>query len=899
MDADDCLRLAVTLAGALAHLHECGLIHRDVKPSNVLYTGGVPKLGDIGLVAEAGGSRSFVGTEGFVPAEGPGTERADLFALGKTLYEALTGLDRTRYPELPADWPQRYDFPQRLELNEIVLRACEADAHRRSHSAREMLADAAVLASGRSVKSLRRLERRVRMARRGMVALTAAALAAAGAFVWAQRENVLTRERAERAASEASAASARREARTARYYSLFDRVRAARRDVNAGAVTLALAAAREAAAGDPPGGESRTALRTEAAFLLGRPDLTPLETPAIGPADAQRTVMLDPAQRRFLHLPWPLLSPPENRPSAARGGTVPLEGGAPLELPPEFTASHSWALQFSPDGGSLLDPDMAAARPAQVWPLRPGAAPITLSGPPAVDARWLPGGGIVQSCAPGDLVFCTAQGKEERRVTLQGWTAGHIFPSPDGSQIALPDKGDTIRFYNVRTGAERVWSLPSTDLTVQDVQWSTGGIWMAAVCSHPGTKEQSIYTLRQGISGPALASRQRGGGVSAVFMEEPHLLATSGWGGVTWVEDLIHSVPVVKVNYAAGTAPRFGGGILGLHLWNHEAMNLLTWHPSPVLQVLHCAPEVPQWLTFSPDGRWLAAGGDYGMQWWSLDPVATAAPFRTDAGPDLRLVHFPPGGRTARCLGAAGVTDYDFNPAATEASALLTHPRPVPAWETVRPGTYTASVDATVAAYSGVGKVLVMRGDEVWRTFHITVSGDTPDAHIPLALDPPGRRLAIGSFHAHHVWVWQLDAPGEPALLHETAFAGSVAVAFSPDGRWLACCGGEETRVLDTATWQTAVRWPRRASDLYGQPAWTPDGTLLAVQHSREDITLHRAGTWQEILQLQAPTEDSLTAITLSRTGHWLAAIGYSAEIWLWHLPALRRELESRSLGWE
>ena len=131
LDIENCLRLAESLAGALAFLHEQGLIHRDVKPSNVMYVGGVPKLGDIGLVAEAGSSRSYVGTEGFVPLEGPGTERADIFALGKVLYEALTGLDREKFPRLPPEWSNAHDFDQRVELNEIVLRACEGDPVRR------------------------------------------------------------------------------------------------------------------------------------------------------------------------------------------------------------------------------------------------------------------------------------------------------------------------------------------------------------------------------------------------------------------------------------------------------------------------------------------------------------------------------------------------------------------------------------------------------------------------------------------------------------------------------------------------------------------------------------------------------------------------------------------------
>ena len=59
------------LTSALEVLHEHGLAHRDIKPANIIFVHGAPKLADIGLVATAG-QRSFVGTEGYVPPEGPG-----------------------------------------------------------------------------------------------------------------------------------------------------------------------------------------------------------------------------------------------------------------------------------------------------------------------------------------------------------------------------------------------------------------------------------------------------------------------------------------------------------------------------------------------------------------------------------------------------------------------------------------------------------------------------------------------------------------------------------------------------------------------------------------------------------------------------------------------------------
>src|SRR5689334_14058158 len=70
-----CVQIGLALTRALAHLHKCRLVHRDVKPSNVVFIGGVPKLADIGLVTSIDATRSvnLVGTEGYVAPEGPGT----------------------------------------------------------------------------------------------------------------------------------------------------------------------------------------------------------------------------------------------------------------------------------------------------------------------------------------------------------------------------------------------------------------------------------------------------------------------------------------------------------------------------------------------------------------------------------------------------------------------------------------------------------------------------------------------------------------------------------------------------------------------------------------------------------------------------------------------------------
>jgi serine/threonine protein kinase/formylglycine-generating enzyme required for sulfatase activity len=155
LDVATCIDVGLRLAEALDHLHERGLAHRDVKPSNVIFLNGRAKLADIGLVA-ARDQRTFVGTEGFVPPEGPGSAQADVYSLGKVLYEIATGKDRLDFPELPDQLPSGPDRKRWLELNKIICDICEPRLSKR------LITTAADLA-----EALRRLQRGKKRRSRG------------------------------------------------------------------------------------------------------------------------------------------------------------------------------------------------------------------------------------------------------------------------------------------------------------------------------------------------------------------------------------------------------------------------------------------------------------------------------------------------------------------------------------------------------------------------------------------------------------------------------------------------------------------------------------------------------------------------------------------------------------
>ena len=141
LDAAECSRHARQLLEGLASLHQAGMVHRDVKPSNCLFVDGELKLADFGLLTEVGPQISRIGTRKYMPPEGRMDTRADVYAAGLVIHEMLTGLPAESFPRLGERAAEVARTPILCSLVRLTLGACQPDPQRRFQDAPAMLAD--------------------------------------------------------------------------------------------------------------------------------------------------------------------------------------------------------------------------------------------------------------------------------------------------------------------------------------------------------------------------------------------------------------------------------------------------------------------------------------------------------------------------------------------------------------------------------------------------------------------------------------------------------------------------------------------------------------------------------------------------------------------------------------
>jgi serine/threonine protein kinase len=134
------IRLGQSLLRGLSYLHEKHLVHQDLKPSNIIYCGGEPKLADFGLVCVRSKSwiRDSVRTRYYSPERGRGNHSADLFGLGKVLWVYWTGADVADFPCASHEILENAPGAPSNRLNDVISRACEEEPDDRYQAWSEM-----------------------------------------------------------------------------------------------------------------------------------------------------------------------------------------------------------------------------------------------------------------------------------------------------------------------------------------------------------------------------------------------------------------------------------------------------------------------------------------------------------------------------------------------------------------------------------------------------------------------------------------------------------------------------------------------------------------------------------------------------------------------------------------
>jgi serine/threonine protein kinase/WD40 repeat protein len=287
-------RVGLQVADALSYAHRQGVVHRDVKPSNLLLDAqGTVWVTDFGLAKAEGSddlthSGDIVGTMRFMAPErfdGRSLPQSDVYGLGLTLYELLTlrpAFDDTNKGRLidkvlhePPAPPRRLDPRVPRDLETVVLKCLAKDPAERYPTAEALAEDLRRFLADRPIKARRagNAERLWRWARRNpavasllaCVALLLVAVAVVSAFSAVQLNDALGQTR-----------QAEREARLREAEALVGQAHGIRNSRRPGQRFEALAALKKAAVigrelGQPPEWFDR--LRNEAIAALALPDI--------------------------------------------------------------------------------------------------------------------------------------------------------------------------------------------------------------------------------------------------------------------------------------------------------------------------------------------------------------------------------------------------------------------------------------------------------------------------------------------------------------------------------------------------------------------------------------------------------------------------------------------------
>ena len=171
------------------------------------------------------------------------------------------------------------------------------------------------------------------------------------------------------------------------------------------------------------------------------------------------------------------------------------------------------------------------------------------------------------------------------------------------------------------------------------------------------------------------------------------------------------------------------------------------------------------------------------------------------------------------------------------------------------------------------------------------------------SLSPDGKYIAAGAKHDFGLKIWDAHTGQEITGLH-LEYAG-LSGRFSPDGRWLAVAMNGAYVIHDTTNWQV-IRRIERNDGGRGRIAFRDDMSMLAVSEKYSVRLIDPFNNWQELAELQCARRKQISAdtaegagdICFSPDGTKLAVGTREMSVTLWDLDLLQSELEQLGLSW-